>query len=82
MTIRIAVQPNPVRFKYVNWKGILHTYLVKPEIIEYGEYTEQGKSFDGERNWVLHGTMIERDGASRDVGRRTFVLSKMEACND
>lgn len=80
MSIQLKVSPTPLlKFQYVNWRGERHIYLVSPESIAFGPYTEMGRNADAEKQWVLHATMVERDGEARTVGRRTFLLSKIEA---
>lgn len=57
-------------FEYQNWRGDTHTYLVTPERFEEADYD----ALSGERHWVLHANVIERDNAPRP-GRRTFQLT-------
>lgn len=70
-----------LRFRYKNWKGNDHEYVIDPEKIEYGRYSAQGAAIDDETNWVLHGFVVTRDGDLRpDMGptrRRTFLLCQI-----
>jgi hypothetical protein len=68
-----------LRFDYVNWHGRLHTYLIEPESIEFGEdhpeELHRGK-------WLLHGMVVTRDGDPRtkemgDNRRRSFIFERL-----
>lgn len=66
-----------LKFRYTNWRGDEHTYVIDVEQLKVGLYrrssTEVGPS------WLLHGYVVTRDGDPRpDMGsnrRRTFLLS-------
>lgn len=73
-----------VEFDYVNWKGVLHHYVVTVESFEFGPY-DRGGGTPRPRDqwqWVMHGEVITRDDDSRpDMGptrRRTFILSEIK----
>lgn len=64
-----------MKFHYTNYRGEDHEYVVEPESVAFGHYTPQGLDMKEPAVWVLHAKMVARDGASRPVGRRTFLLS-------
>jgi hypothetical protein len=70
-----------VRFRYQNWRGEDHEYIVYPESFEFGPYDESGKHGNinpEDKTWVFHGNVLSRDGEQRvETPRRTFLLSKM-----
>ena len=69
-----------LRFRYKNWKGNDHEYVIEPEKIEFGHYSAMGAAM-GETNWVLHGMVVTRDGDLRPdmepSRRRTFLLTQI-----
>lgn len=79
--MEVPTYGNEIRFRYRNWQKKVHDYVVRPEKVEYAEYDETGSTSNrgGERNWVMHGACLERDGKARaDEPRRTFLLLNME----
>jgi hypothetical protein len=77
--IAAKAEPSLVKFRYQNWHGDTHWYVVKPESIEFGV---PGDPHSGnEREWLFHGETVTRDGDTRpDMGarRRTFLLYGIE----
>lgn len=73
-----AVSGSVVEFDYTNWKGRRHHYKVSPQSVEFGPYDTGGSRDDSPLNWVLHASMLERDGERRLVGRRTFLIHRLE----
>ena len=73
--------PRHLKFKYVNWRGDDHEYVIEVEAVAYGKYDSAGADRGNPENWVIHGMVITRDGSSRpDMGptrRRTFLLNKI-----
>lgn len=72
-----------VKFRYVNWNGDPHEYIIKVLSVEFGPYDDGGGtprpvSMYG---WVLHGDVVTRDGDPRpEMGptrRRTFLIRKI-----
>ena len=62
----------PIRFKYKNWKGIEHEYVMTPEPgLTYGSYGDEEAM-----TWLISGWVVSRDGVLRP-GRRTFKLVEM-----
>lgn len=77
-----ASHPKLVRFVYINWRDEQHTYVVKPESIEFGPHDQHGSGARAEEdyNWVFHGEVVTRDGDTRPgmgTRRRTFLLDGM-----
>lgn len=70
-----------LKFWYINHNEEDHEYVVNPEKIELGRYSNHGaRSEDGKSHWVLHAEVITRDGDERrDMGtrRRTFLLTEI-----
>lgn len=71
-----------IEFRYLNWRGDEHTYVLRIESIEFGYYG--GHSEPGnEEEWLMSGLNISRDGESRKNSptagwpRRTFRMSEM-----
>lgn len=58
-----------LKFKYTNWRGDDHEYVIAPEGVSYGT---------PDQRWYLNGELILRDGDPReDMGptrRRSFVI--------
>lgn len=79
IVLPVPTYTNKIKFKYTNWKGDDHEYVIQVESVEYGHYDGSGINADV-RNWVLHGDVITRDGDSRDdmgTRRRTFLIEKI-----
>jgi hypothetical protein len=78
-TLDLAV----IEFDYVNWRDEPHHYAIDIESIEYADYGPKGKvGPDVKPRWVMHGSVILRDGKPREVpkgetNRRTFLMEKM-----
>lgn len=73
-----------LRFRYRNWRGFDHLYVIDPDRIECGPYDASGKHDErvgDELAWVLHGWVVTRDGDPRpEMGptrRRTFLLGQV-----
>lgn len=66
-----------LQFTYTNWHGRKHTYLVRPERIDASCGLQTGNAeYDG--HIVLHGLMLEKDGARFSFPqRRTFKLVEL-----
>lgn len=80
-----ASHPKLVRFEYTNYKDERHTYVIKPESIEFAPYPDNGSRtaeyLGRDPVWLFHGEVVTRDGDTRpDMGtrRRTFVLNGIE----
>lgn len=73
-----ALSAAAVEFDYTNWREERHHYKVTPLTVEFGPYDTGGSRDDSPLNWVLHATMLERDGEPRPVGRRTFLIHRLE----
>jgi hypothetical protein len=74
--------PLMLRFKYTNWKGDNHEYVILVESIEFGAYDKGGTTPRpaSEWSWVVHGDVVTRDGDTRrNMGtrRRTFMLAEL-----
>lgn len=71
-------------FKYVNWKGELHEYVIQPESLEFtdaGTVAKVDPRPGMQFRWVLHGQLITRDGDPRpemSTRRRSFDLSSIQ----
>lgn len=68
-----------IRFRYVNWRGDEHEYVIDVESIEYGRYDAGGYGQGQRLQWVLNGFVVTRDGEERrdekgNQMRRTFML--------
>jgi hypothetical protein len=66
-----------IKFRYTNWRGVEHIYVIQPESIEFGPYDNDGRKEGGLKHWVLHGNVVTRDGDPRpemNPRRRTFLL--------
>lgn len=59
-----------LRFAYVNHRGDLHAYLVRPVGVSRPD-----------ARWCLEADVIERDGVTRP-GQRTFALAGMKDVQD
>lgn len=72
--------PARIKFKYVNWRGGDHEYIIDCESVEFGPYDNGGKN-NGPSLWVLHGRLVTRDGDPRKdlytTRRRTFIMNDM-----
>lgn len=73
----ITPHPQELKFRYTNWRGEEHTYVVRLESLEIGPYGDAGRRENNEPTWVLHGHVLYRDGEWRG-GRRTFILDKIK----
>lgn len=73
-----------IRFDYVNWHKVRHSYEVHVESIEYGAYDEELGATDpnAPKTWVLHGWVNKRDGSLRpsmgEWRRRSFIMRAIE----
>lgn len=67
-----------LRFKYTNWRGHEHDYLVEPQTLVY-QWVEVADSttVPSEPHWIVNARMISRDGEPRRVGTRSFILANM-----
>jgi hypothetical protein len=64
-------------FRYKNWKGVDHTYVIRVESIEL---SARGARIDGVplegACWQVHGRCLKRDGQYREgQPRRSFLLA-------
>ena len=70
-----------LKFRYWNWQGEDHEYVIIPESVEVGSYDISGKHGRARPlNVVLHGAVVTKDSRDRrDRGnqRRTFIVAKM-----
>jgi hypothetical protein len=82
-----AAPPVHVRFAYLNWQRRRHEYIIKVESVEWTDRYQvlAGTGTGGEFKWVLHGTVVTRDGDPRREldghpgnRRRTFLLDTIE----
>jgi hypothetical protein len=65
-----------LKFKYKNWRGEHHTYIIDPEPGSL-VFKAPGSGVD-ETSWTISGRCLMRDGEQRaDWPRRTFKLSGM-----
>lgn len=64
-------------FRYENWRGGEHLYVVIPESIQFREIETSYYSRSLELHWVLHAFVFSRDGKLRR-GRRSFILSNLK----
>jgi hypothetical protein len=80
---------NPIRpdthiqFRYCNWHGDEHTYVIVVEDFEYGPYDRAGLADNpNDKRMVVHGQCLLRDERlRRDMWpwtRRTFLVELME----
>jgi len=74
--------PRHLKFRYVNWRGDDHEYVIEVEAVAFGKYDSAGAGPTVHTgNWVIHGAVLTRDGDTRpDLGnnrRRTFLISKI-----
>jgi hypothetical protein len=66
-----------LKFKYVNWRGEDHEYLLKPEPESLTVHANK------QSHWTISGRVIERDGKPHPHSdgivrvRRTFELHKI-----
>lgn len=61
-----------IRFKYINWHGDEHEYVMTPEpSLTYGAY-----GWGDICHWLISGHVSHRDGVERPR-RRTFQLTGM-----
>lgn len=62
-----------LKFRYVNWRGRRHEYVVEPIGIELFERQGAGT------HWTLHANVVTRDGDPRpEMGptrRRSFMMT-------
>lgn len=69
---------NRLRFKYINWRGDDHEYVIEP--ID-GSLVFLPPNDDRPPAWAISGDLVTRDGNTRpelgDSRRRTFVLRAM-----
>lgn len=73
---------NKLQFRYTNWRGEEHLYLVEPQAISF----VKAASDDGPA-WYLHALCLQRDGESRrghadQFPRRSFKLKDLESVNE
>lgn len=66
-----------LKFRYTNWKGEEHEYVIEPEGISYSDYPPGEEP----KRWQLHGMVVTRDGDPRPQlshhpgeRRRSFLL--------
>lgn len=60
-----------LEFTYQNWRGDVHTYVIEPESISFG---------NPDPHWYLNGMLVTRSGDPRPEladRRRSFILAKM-----
>jgi hypothetical protein len=88
-SVRLTISiDGDILFRYVNWRGEDHLYLVTPESVAYGVYDGNGQPTGHIRcyRWVLHANVRQRDGDPRlEMGptrRRTFLLEKIKIVDD
>lgn len=72
-----------VQFDYVNWKTNDYHYVIEIESVEFGPYGRADPR-DTDRSvwhWLLHGTVVTRDGDPRpEMGptrRRSFIIERI-----
>jgi len=69
-----------LKFKYTNWRGNDHEYVISPERGGLEQYTATMTGRDGAA-WMVSGDVVTRDGDVRegmgDNRRRSFELIKM-----
>ena len=65
-----------LRFRYWNWHGDDHQYVITPESMQLGSYDIGGTHEGKPLNFVMHGTVETRDMRPHP-GRRTFIVAKM-----
>lgn len=73
-----------LKFRYNNWRGDDHEYVIDVESVEFGPYDKGGGTPRPREQWawVIHGDVVSRDGDTRpDMGptrRRTFLITDIE----
>jgi hypothetical protein len=74
---RIVAPASALMFEYINWRGVLHVYVIRPDVVEAQRLTF-GKP---DPKWYLNGQVVTRDGDPRpemgDNRRRSFELTKI-----
>lgn len=72
-----------LRFDYINWRGELHTYVIKPLRLNWGKCKCHRSNPDLE-SWNITGVVVTRDGDARaglgtEPGNRTrtFAVTRM-----
>lgn len=73
------MEPKLLKFRYVNWKGNEHEYVIKPEILSL-QFTRLQSD---EEIWTISGTVVTRDGDPRTIDmmgnrRRTFNITGLK----
>lgn len=72
-----------LRFRYVNWRGVDHEYVVQVEGSTLGIEFRDGRPPRDPNTLFLHGEVITRDGDRRpEMGptrRRSFEWDKLRA---
>lgn len=67
-----------IQFKYRNWRGQEHTYLVLPTTLRYSlNPMPQESPLEQEWHWYLNAEVIQRDGEDRS-GARSFIIQNMQ----
>jgi hypothetical protein len=61
-----------LKFRYRNWRGVEHEYVIEPESVTFGT---------PDHRWYLNGEVVTRDGDPRpEMGptrRRSFHLAEL-----
>lgn len=67
-------------FRYVNWHGHAHDYVIQVESLEWA-LVDNSDYANIRWQWIIHGSTITRDGDTRpEMGptrRRSFLLDKI-----
>src|SRR3954447_13974728 len=73
--------PGYLKFKYTNWRGDDHEYILEPEPESLAAHDYPLEDGNYEFHWNLSGEVITRDGDPRDemgdTRRRSFVIASM-----
>jgi hypothetical protein len=67
-----------LQFKYRNWRGDKHTYLVLPEpLLTFAKHGDgSGEGLNDDPTWQLHGLVVERDGEPHPGAEAGFYLRR------
>lgn len=89
MKLDLSASLAVIQFRYINWRGEEHIYVIDVESIEFAPYGPATDVDDIKPQWVMNGHVVTRDGKprgpthhdrnkERQANRRTFLIEKME----